>query len=174
RGRAQAVPRRPLEPRLAAPLDGSARPCGARGGPREARRRHRAQPARGDDVRRRPGGAARRSGPALRRHRRRHARAPHAPTTRTRLWALVAAGATLPLLAGAAGRDARRGIVVLAALLLAGELRQLLPPLAPTARLLLLAEDAGGGLWLALALRGRAASTSPERAALVLGRVTLA
>src|SRR5579885_3195897 len=100
--------------------------------------------------------------------------APHAPTTLTRLWALVAAGATLPLFAGAAGRDARRGIVVLAALLLAGELRQLLPPLAPTARLLLLAEDAGGGLWLALALRGRAASTSPERAALVLGRVTLA
>jgi potassium efflux system protein len=100
--------------------------------------------------------------------------APHAPATLTHLVALVAAGATLPLFAGAAGRDVRRGILVLAALLLAGELRQLLPPLAPTARLLLLAEDVGGGLWLALALRRRAAASPQGRAALVVGRITLA
>jgi small-conductance mechanosensitive channel len=82
---------------------------------------------------------------------------------------LIAAGATLPLFAGAGGRAARRGTLVLVALLVLGELRQLLPPLAPTARLLLLAEDAGGGLGLALALR----SGPGVRSARVLGRVAL-
>src|SRR5579871_6394923 len=107
--------------------------------------------------------------------------APHAPAALTRLAALVAAGATLRLFEGTPGRVARRAAIVLAALLIAGELRQLLPPFAPAARLLLLAENAVGGLWLGLTLRARrgqaparAGARAGARAALLLGRATLA